>query len=413
LHAGAAAARTSRIGERASTSVAIVGGGIGGIAAAVSLLQAGFDVHVYERAAAVSEVGAGIQVSPNASRVLHRLGLADDLARMGVRPLAWHQRRWDDGRTLLRADLGDAVVEAFGYPHYQMHRADLLGTLVGALAPERLHVGHELTGLVDDGDRVEAAFANGTSVEADLLVGADGIHSTVRELLFGPEDPVFTGCAAYRGLVPAERLRHLDLEVTAQIWMGPEAHFVHYFVQNRRLVNFVAVIEQDSWTRESWTDPGDPADAIAAFDGWHPQLHEILLAVDETFIWALFDRPPLPQWSRGRVTLLGDACHPMLPFMAQGAAQALEDGATLTACLTQAPGVPEALRLYGTLRQPRASRIQAMSTENKTRFHLPDGPEQLERDEHMAGGSTDFAIKAVEWIYAHDAAAIDASAQTG
>jgi salicylate hydroxylase len=369
-------------------------------------------VHVYERAAAVSEVGAGIQVSPNASRVLHRLGLADDLARMGVRPEAWHQRRWDDGRTLLRAELGDAVVEAFGFPHYQTHRADLLDALVDALPPERLHVGHLLLGLVDRGDRVEATFANGTTTEADLLVGADGIHSTVRELLFGPEDPVFTGCAAYRGLVPAERLRHLDLEVTAQIWMGPEAHFVHYFVQNRRLVNFVAIIEQDSWTRESWTDPGDPADAIAAFDGWHPQLHEILRAVDETFIWALFDRPPLPQWSRGRVTLLGDACHPMLPFMAQGAAQALEDGATLTACLTQGPDIPEALRLYETRRQPRASRIQAMSTENKTRFHLPDGPEQRERDERMASGSTDFAIRAVEWIYAHDAAAIGESAPT-
>ena len=295
----AAAARTCRIDQRASTSVAIVGGGIGGIAAALSLLQAGFDVHVYERAAAVSEVGAGIQVSPNASRVLHRLGLADELARMGVRPLAWHQRRWDDGRTLLRADLGDAVVDAFGFPHYQTHRADLLGALVGALPPERLHVGHLFRGLVDHGDRVEATFANGTTIEVDLLVGADGIHSVVREMLFGPQDPVFTGCAAYRGLVPAERLAHLDLEVTAQIWMGPEAHFVHYYVARRRLVNFVAVIEQDSWTRESWTDPGDPADAIAAFEGWHPQLHEILGAVDDTFIWALFDRPPLAQLVAG------------------------------------------------------------------------------------------------------------------
>jgi salicylate hydroxylase len=395
------------IGERVSTSVAIVGGGIGGIAAALSLLQAGFDVHVYERAAAVSEVGAGIQVSPNASRVLHRLGLAEDLARMGVRPLAWHQRRWDDGRTLLHAQLGDAVVDAFGFPHYQMHRADLLGTLVGALPPERLHVGHLLTGFVDHADRVQATFANGTTVEADMLVGADGIHSTVRELLFGAQDPVFTGCAAYRGLVPAERLSHLDLEVTAQIWMGPQAHFVHYFVQRRRLVNFVAVVEQDSWTRESWTDPGDPADAIAAFAGWHPQLHEILGAVDETFIWALFDRPPLPEWSRGRVTLLGDACHPMLPFMAQGAAQALEDGATLTACMTRDEEIPDALRRYEAVRLPRASRIQALSTENKTRFHLPDGERQRERDAAMAGGGTDFAIKAVEWIYAHDAAAIE------
>jgi 2-polyprenyl-6-methoxyphenol hydroxylase-like FAD-dependent oxidoreductase len=400
------------IAEPASTSVAIVGGGIGGMAAAVSLLQAGFDVHVYERAAAVSEVGAGIQVSPNASRILHRLGLADELALMGVRPLAWHQRRWDDGRTLLRADLGDAVVEAFGFPHYQTHRADLLGALVGALPPERLHVGHLLRGLVDHGDRVEATFANDTTIEVDLLVGADGIHSAVRDMLLGPQDPVFTGCAAYRGLVPAERLAHLDLEVTAQIWMGPQAHFVHYYVARKRLVNFVAVIEQDTWTRESWTDPGDPADAIAAFEGWHPQLHEILRAVDETFIWALFDRPPLPSWSRGRVALLGDACHPMLPFMAQGAAQALEDGATLTACLTREADVATALRLYESLRLPRATAIQAASTENKTRFHLPDGPQQRERDAAMAGGGTDFALKAVEWIYAHDAAAVDASAPT-
>ena len=400
------------MGAPAPTSVAIVGGGIGGMAAAVSLLQAGCDVHVYERAAAVSEVGAGIQVSPNASRVLHRLGLADDLARMGVRPLAWHQRRWDDGRTLLRADLGDAVIDAFGFPHYQMHRADLLGTLVGALPPERLHVGHLFTGLTDHGDRVEATFENGTTIEVDLLVGADGIHSAVRGVLFGPQDPVFTGCAAYRGLVPAERLAHLDLEVTAQIWMGPEAHFVHYCVANRRLVNFVAIIEQDSWTRESWTDPGDPADAIAAFEGWHPQLHEILGAVDDTFIWALFDRPPLERWSVGRVTLLGDACHPMLPFMAQGAAQALEDGAALTACLAREPEVEAALHRYEQLRLPRASRIQALSTENKTRFHLPDGERQRERDALMAGGGTDFAIRAVEWIYAHDAAAVDAAAPT-
>jgi salicylate hydroxylase len=400
------------MGAPAPTSVAIVGGGIGGMAAAVSLLQAGFDVHVYERASAVSEVGAGIQVSPNASRVLHRLGLAEDLARMGVRPEAWHQRRWDDGRTLLRADLGDAVIEAFGFPHYQMHRADLLGTLAGALPPERLHVGHLFTGLADRGDRVEATFANGTTIEVDLLVGADGIHSAVRQMLFGAQDPVFTGCAAYRGLVPSERLRHLDLEVTAQIWMGPEAHFVHYFVADKRLVNFVAIVEQDSWTRESWTDPGDPADAIAAFAGWHPQLHEILGAVDETFIWALFDRPPLERWSLGRVTLLGDACHPMLPFMAQGAAQALEDGAALTACLAREPDVEAALHRYEQLRLPRASRIQALSTENKTRFHLPDGERQRERDALMAGGGTDFAIRAVEWIYAHDAAAVDASAPT-
>jgi salicylate hydroxylase len=392
------------------TSVGIVGGGIGGLTAALSLLRVGLDVHVYEQAGVLSEVGAGIQVSPNASRVLHGLGLADTLAAMGVRPLAWHQRRFDDGRTLLRTPLADAVVRAFGFPYYQMHRADLLAGLVRALPGDRVHVGHRLVGFVDRGDRVEAQFENGSRTEVDLLLGADGIHSTVRGALFGAENARFTGCVAYRGLVPADRLRHLDLEVTAQMWMGPQSHFVHYFVQNRRLVNFVAVVEQDSWTRESWTERGDLAEALVAYAGWHPQVRAILASVNETFVWGLHDRAPLERWSVGRVSLLGDACHPMLPFMAQGAAQAIEDGATLAACLT-ARGtrtVTEALRFYEALRLPRASRVQAISAANKARFHLPDGPEQRERDEQMASGSTDFSLDAVAWLYAHDATAVSA-----
>ncbi len=386
-------------------SVGIIGGGIGGLAAALSLGRAGLDVHVYEQASALSEVGAGIQISPNASRILHRLGLGDELARMGVRPLAWHQRRWDDGRTLLRTPLAGVVEEVFGSPYYQMHRADLLTALAGALPADRVHIGHRLSDLVDHGDRVEARFDNGTSTEVDLLVGADGIHSEVRRALFGQESPRFTGCVAYRGLIPAERLDDLRLPVEAQVWMGPDRHFVHYFVQDGRLVNFVAVIDQDAWTRESWTDRGDVTDALRAFEGWHPQLRSILGAVEETFIWALFDRAPLERWSVGRVTVLGDACHPMLPFMAQGAAQAIEDGAVLAACLQNA--VPdtasEALRRYEELRLPRASRIQGLSTTNKTRFHLRDGAAQEERDREMAHGSTDWSIEAVAWIYGYDA----------
>jgi salicylate hydroxylase len=390
---------------RCEISVGVIGGGIGGLASALHLLQSGFDVHVYERAGVLSDVGAGVQVSPNASRVLHRLGLAGELARAGVRPVAFHQRRWDDGRTLLRAPLGDAVVEAFGFPHYQMHRADLLGILARALPQDRVHLAHRLVALADRGDRVEVMFGNGATAAVDVLVGADGIHSTVRGVMFGEEGPRFTGCAAYRGLVPAERLGQLELEVTTQMWMGPGGHFVHYFVRNQRLVNFVAVIEQDSWTRESWTDRGNVAEALSAFAGWHPQVHEILQSVDETFIWGLFDRAQLPQWSSGRVTLLGDACHPMLPFMAQGAAQALEDGAALTSCLVQrnARPIEESLRLYETVRKPRATQVQNLSESNKTRFHLPDGTAQRARDEQMASGATDFSIKAVDWIYAHDA----------
>jgi 2-polyprenyl-6-methoxyphenol hydroxylase-like FAD-dependent oxidoreductase len=389
--------------------VAIVGGGIGGLTAALSLVAAGLDVDVYEQASGISEVGAGIQVSPNASRILHGLGLADALARMGVRPLAWHQRRWDDGRTLLRTALGDTMLEAFGFPHYQTHRADLLSALLQALPAERVHVGHRLVALAERRGRVEATFAGGARIEADLLVGADGIHSTARELLFGPRSPRFTGCVAYRGLVPAERLRGLDLEVTSQIWMGPGSHFVHYFVQAERLVNFVAILERDTWTRESWTDRGDVADALAAYEGWHPQVREILQAVDETFIWALFDRPPLERWTQGRVTLLGDACHPMLPFMAQGAAQAIEDGAALAACLADARRgrIPDALRRYETLRLPRATRLQELSAANKVRFPLPDGPEQRRRDAEMAQGSTDWSIAAIAWLYGHDARALE------
>ncbi len=395
-------------------SVGIVGGGIGALAAALTLRRAGLDVDVYEQATALTEVGAGIQISPNASRIIHRVGLADELEGMGVRPLAWHQRRWEDGRTLLRTPLKGVVDEVFGFPYYQTHRADLLSALASALPPERVHIGHRLTDFVDHGDRVEARFENGREIEVDVLVGADGIHSAVRRVLFGPESPRFTGCVAYRGLIPADRLSELGLEVEAQMWMGPGKHFVHYYVQNERLVNFVAVFEQDAWTRESWTDQGDVGDALAAFEGWHPQVRSILGAVDETFIWALFDRAPLERWSVGRVTLLGDACHPMLPFMAQGAGQAIEDGAALATCLGEVAGgdIPGALRRYERVRLPRASRIQGLSRINKTRFHLPDGAEQEERDRLMAGGSTDFSIDAVAWIYGHDAAVLDVAASS-
>ena len=287
-----------------------------------------------------------------------------------------------------------------------MHRADVLEILADALPPDRRHITHRLVGFVDHGDKVEASFENGARISADILVGADGIHSTVRRLLFGPEQPRFTGCMCYRGLVAAERIAHLRIPVEAQIWMGPGKHFVHYYVRNRELLNFVAVIETDAWTKESWTERGDVADALAAFAAWHPQLHTILGAVDETFIWGLFDRPPMPRWSVGRVTLLGDACHAMLPFMAQGAAQAIEDGATLAACLLEAgaENAVEALGRYERYRLPRTARVQGLSAANKARFHFPDGPQQVARDAEMAGNVTDWSLQSVASIYGHDAA---------
>ena len=209
---------------------------------------------------------------------------------------------------------------------------------------------------------------------------------------------------AYRDSYPAERVKHLNVEVNAQIWMGPGKHIIIYYVAAERLLNFVGIVEQNTWTGKSWTDRGDIKDLRAAFADWDPNLRTIIETIDEMFIWGLFDRAPLPRWSVGRMTLLGDAAHPMLPFMAQGAAQALEDGVSLTACLSKIGDVAVAFAQYEKLRLPRTSRMQAMSAANKTRFHLPDGSDQQERDAKMAAGTTDWSIKAIAWVYNYDAA---------
>jgi salicylate hydroxylase len=386
--------------------IAIIGGGIGGLSAALHLLKAGFDVHVYEQASHIGEIGAGIQISPNASRLLIRLGLKPAMDRVGVRPAAVHQRRWDDGRTLQRAPLGPEVEATFGAPYYHFHRGDLADFLGAALPRERLHVGHKLVGLEQKGERAIARFENGNALQADLLVGADGIHSRVRHLLFGPEKPRFTGCVAWRGLVPAERIGHLAIEVASHNWMGPDGHVVHYWVSGGRFMNVVCVTEHGTWTGESWTDRGKVAEALARYEGWHATVRGLIEAFPETFLWALHDRLPLPRWSEGSVTLLGDACHPMLPFMAQGAAQSIEDGAALAALLASTPGdIPGALSRYEEIRKPRATRLQEASAANRTRFHLPDGPEQQKRDYAMST-SGDRSIANIGWLYLHDAAAV-------
>jgi len=368
------------------------------------MLKAGCDVQVYEQAARFGEVGAGIQISPNASRLLHRLGLKDAMDAWGVRPAGVHQRRWDDGRTLQRAPLGPEVEAAFGAPYYHFHRGDLAALLAAALPGARAHTGHRLVGIEEDNARVIARFENGASAEADVLVGADGIHSRVRDLTFGPEQPRFTGCVAWRGLVPAERIAHLDIEAVSHLWMGPGGHCVHYWVSAKRLMNVVCIVERGTWTGESWNDKGRVADVLARYEDWHATVRGLIGAFPETFIWALHDRAPLPSWTRGRIALLGDACHPMLPMAAQGAAQAIEDGAALASLLEAMPDdVPGALARYEAVRKPRATRLQEVSATNRKRFHLPDGPEQQKRDELMLT-SGDRTFSALNWLYEHDAA---------
>jgi salicylate hydroxylase len=388
--------------------IGIIGAGIGGLSAAVALLQAGFEVDVYEQAAELTEVGGGINMGPNAVRVLLRLGLGPGLNREGVRPIGTHQRRWQDGRTLQKAPLNPLCEELYGAPHMTIHRRDLLAVIASGFPSQRIHLSHRLEGFADRGDIVEAWFGNGARISVDVLVGADGIHSIVRSLLFGDEAPVFAGCVAYRGLVPIERVADLGLDRTNQSWVGPGGHFVHYFVSGGRSLNFVGWTEHDTWNREDWTDRAATDRALTAFAGWHRQVLQIIAAAETSFIWALFDRDPLPRWSVGRATLLGDACHPMYPFMGQGAAQAIEDGAALAACLAAGDDPAAALRHYEQLRLPRVSRLQTMSRANKIRFHMPDGPEQQARDAEWARAG-DRSPDTLRWLYDHDPAALEAS----
>jgi salicylate hydroxylase len=386
--------------------IAVIGGGIGGLTAAVALLQAGFEVDVYEQAPELTEVGGGINMAPNATRVLRRLGLAAGLDREGIRPLTSHQRRWQDGRTLQKAPLNPLCEELYGAPHMTIHRADLLAVIAAGFPAERIHLGHRLVGLADQGDSTEAWFENGARISVDVLVGADGIHSAVRAAVFGEEEPAFAGCVAYRGLVPVERIADLKLELGNQSWVGPGGHFVHYFVSRGRLLNFVGWTEHDHWNREDWTDRATVARALAAFGDWHEQVRTIIGAAETCFIWALFDRDPLPRWSVGRTTLLGDACHPMYPFMGQGAAMAIEDGATLAACLVDVADPARALQHYERLRLLRVTRLQEMSRANKTRFHMRDGPAQEARDAEWAKAG-DRSPDTLRWLYEFDPSTVD------
>ncbi len=391
----------------APLKIAVIGGGIGGLSAAVALRRAGFAVDVYEQAPELTEIGGGINMGPNAARILYRLGLGAGLDRDGVRPVESHQRRWQDGRTLQRVALNPLCERLFGAPHLTIHRADLLAALAAGFPAEHVHLGHRLAGLADRGDGAEAWFENGLYIKTDVLVGADGIHSAVRAALFGEEEPRFAGCVAYRGLAPAGDVADLGLELGSQSWVGPGAHLVHYFVSRGRLLNFVGWTEHDTWNREDWTDRATIERALAAFEGWHPQIRRIIAAAETCFIWALFDRDPLPHWSVGHATLLGDACHPMYPFMGQGAAQAIEDGAALAACLAAGADDPAAaLRHYERLRLPRVTRLQQMSRANKYRYHMPDGPAQQARDAEWARAG-DRSPEALRWLFDHDPAALE------
>ncbi|MGH3170234.1 MAG: FAD-dependent monooxygenase, partial [Trebonia sp.] len=371
-----------------SPRIAIIGGGIGGLATAAFLHRAGLECTVHEQASALKEVGAGLVVAPNAARLLRRLGVLDDFAKRAVRlETGWEFRRWADGTVLSAEDLATSCERLYGEHTYTAHRADLLETLKALIPNERLSLSSRCVSVDPGGDRVRLRFASGEVTEADIVIGADGIHSVVRATLAEAAAlaeataPTYSGLCAFRALVPSEKAPEFARRNAQTLWIGPGHHLVHYPVSAGRFVNLVAIAPAGDYTVESWTATGCVEEFLTEFAGWDPRLVALIEAAGTPGRWALLDRAPLRRWSHGRITLLGDAAHPMFPFFAQGAAQAMEDGAVLAASLAASPADPvAALRRYESLRRPRTTRLQEVSHARAHINHLPDGPEQRARD---------------------------------
>ncbi len=366
-------------------------------------------MRVFEQAPEFGEIGAGIQLSPNCNRVLHRLGLAEALEAAAFLPVSGQMRDWSSGETIFENELGDGLRRRYGYPYYHIHRADLIDALARAAAAEpliSLHTGAEVGHIEQTGGGVSLS-AGGRRLRGRALIGADGIHSAVRSFLFGPEAPTFTGTVAWRSLVPAARLPEGFVRPVSSNWLGPGGHVVHYYVRRGELVNCVCVIEKQGWERESWTERGDHAELRRDFAGWHEGVQRLIDAMDPDacYKWALFDRPPMPQWGKGRVTLLGDACHATLPFMAQGAAMAIEDGAVLAECLAAGDGVAASLKHYEDLRRDRTARIQEGSRRNAEVFHMR-GAAAARRNRTVAGTRG----RTLDRLYRYDAFDLEAAA---
>ncbi|MCI2421352.1 FAD-dependent monooxygenase [Saccharopolyspora sp. K220] len=381
--------------------IAVVGGGIGGLAAAAFLGRAGLRATVYEQAPELGEVGAGLVASPNLVLLLRRLGVLDRLLECAVPiEVGWEFRRWEDGRVLSAENL-DACERLYGERTYTVHRADLLNVVQAAIPEGSVRLGMRCLAVEIGDDGAVLTFADGSRAAADVVIGADGVHSTVRAALIGPSPATFSGLCAFRALVPAERAPDFARRLAHTLWIGPDHHLVHYPISAGKMINIVAFAPAGQDVVESWSATATKEEFLAEFEGWDPRLRELLHASGTPGRWALLDRAPLERWSRGRVTLLGDAAHPMFPFFAQGAAQSIEDAAVLARCLAADLADPSgALLRYQSIRRERTARIQAVSHQRADLNHLADGPEQQARDASLRDSDP---LAANGWIYGYDA----------
>jgi salicylate hydroxylase len=382
--------------------ILIAGGGLGGLSAACFLLQAGHDIELFEQAPRLEEIGAGIQISANAMHALRALGLEDAITAAGVRPAAYVFRLHDSGEEIQRFALSDEHERLHGAPYTQLHRADfhsILADKARALKPDVVHLDKRAVGFEEDANGVTLHFADGTSARGDLLIGADGLKSVVRKQIAGETPANYTGDAAWRITIPTDDLPPGLVEPAMNLFLGPGGHAVCYYLRGGRLVNFVGIVETDEILEESWTVKLPWERLKADYRGWH-EIVQILIDSadrDQCFRWSLHNRLPIENWSTARATLLGDAAHATLPYLAQGAVMAIEDGAVLMRALAQEPTIAHALQLYQRNRIPRTSRIVLQSSENRRRFHL--GSQDAIRAEFSKVNEDEERNK---WLYSYN-----------